>query len=121
MTAEDPRPAVRAVDGVLGVDGVACAACGDATVLPTHRCPVCGGPLRPRRFGPAGTVWSHTVVRVGFGGRTPPYPLAYVDLDGGARILGHLAPPSAAQVAVGDRVRLAGATPEGDPLLEVLA
>lgn len=118
MTAADPRPPVTTVDGVAAVGGLRCRRCGHATVLAAHRCPECAGTLEAARFGPGGTVWSHTVVRIAFGGRTPPYAVAYVDLDGGGRLLGHL-PPSVA-VQVGSRVRLAGTTPDGDPCLEVL-
>lgn len=114
----DPRPQVRVVDGVVGVDGVRCGTCGYATALPTRRCPVCGGRPDPARFGPEGTVWSHTVVRIPYGGRTPPYGLAYADLEGGARLLVHLEPGPEARV--GGRVRLTRSTPDGDPVAEVL-
>jgi uncharacterized OB-fold protein len=49
-------------------------------------------------------------VRVPVPGRTPPYGLAYVDLDDGPRILAH-APGTP---DVGARVRLAPKTPDGD-------
>lgn len=69
-------------------------------------------------FGPGGIVWSSTVVRVPVPGRTPPYTVAYVDLDDGPRVLCHVdgltnRPP------VGHRVRLCGTTADGDLLVEI--
>ncbi len=66
------------------------------------------------------------MVRVAVPGRTPPYGLAYVDLDDGPRILAHVADSRSAdddpivRVAPGARVQLAGATELGDVLVTVL-
>jgi uncharacterized protein len=80
-------------------------------------CPECGGPLAMAEFGPYGTVWSATVVRVSVPGRTPPYGLAYVDLDQGPRVLAHV-PGATERLAVGSRVTVSGATDEGDIVVE---
>jgi hypothetical protein len=61
-------------------------------------------------------VFAATVLRVPVPGRTPPYGLAYTDLDDGPRILAHVDPPDRA-LSPGTRVRLIGTTPEGDPLV----
>ncbi len=82
------------------------------------RCPDCGGEVTAAEFGPDGTVWSATVVRIQIPGRTPPYALVYVDLDDGPRVLAHHDGPDAA--SIGARVRLLESAPEGDLRVEVL-
>ena len=59
-------------------------------------------------------MWAHTTLHISVGGRAPGYTLAYVDLDDGPRILAHV---DGGRPAVGSRVRVAGTTPEGDPLV----
>ncbi|WP_259314416.1 Zn-ribbon domain-containing OB-fold protein [Capillimicrobium parvum] len=108
----DPRPAVREAGGAVVLAGVRCERCGHVAAGPRPRCAVCGGPVAEAQFGPDGTVWAATVVRVAVPGRTPPYGLAYVDLDHGPRILAHA--PGDAALAVGSRVRLAAKTADGD-------
>ena len=113
----DPRPVV--VDGATGaqVAGVRCTACGYAVATARPRCPVCHGPVAPAAFGPGGTVWSSTVVRVPLPGRTPPYPLAYVDLDdGGPRVLVHT--PGDVPASIGGRIRLIEKNADGDLVAE---
>jgi uncharacterized protein len=111
----DPRPRVeRSQDGWMLVGG-RCASCDYPLAATARRCPACrADAVEPARFGPEGAVWSATVVRVDAAGRTAPYALVYVDLDDGPRILAHAdrAP------SIGARVRLAGATVDGDPLVE---
>jgi len=102
---------VIAEHGEHRVAGLRCSACRYPVVGSAPHCPVCRGSLETGLFGPEGTVWSHTTVRVAVSGREPPYTLAYVDLDDGPRILAHAAGP----VEVGDRVRLTGTTADGDP------
>ncbi|MBC9734312.1 OB-fold domain-containing protein [Nocardioides sp. zg-578] len=89
--------------------------------MPTPRpvCAACAGPVAEARFGPRGVVWSSTVVRIPVGDRTPPYALAYVDLDEGPRILAHVAGEPVA-AAVGSTVRLV-APVDGDVVVEVVA
>lgn len=80
-------------------------------------------------FGPSGTVWSSTVVRVPVPGRTPPYGLAYVDLDNGPRVLAHVADPGTdtgtdpgtERVPPGTRVTIVGETLDGDVLVAVVS
>jgi hypothetical protein len=56
-------------------------------------------------------------MHIGHGERTGPYTLAYVDLDDGPRVLAHV---RTRPVAIGDRVRLRGHSPLGDPQVEVV-
>lgn len=84
------------------------------------RCPHCLQPhVAEATFGSQGTVWSSTVVRVPVPGRTPPYTLAYVDIDDGPRVLAHVA-GQRDRVAVGARVELAPSTEFGDLAVQVL-
>ena len=93
------------------VAGVRCTRCGYPAASARPRCPACRGPVEPAEFGPGGTVWSATVVRIPVPGREPPYALAYVDLDDGPRVLSHL--DCADALDVGTRVRLTA--PAADP------
>lgn len=71
-------------------------------------------------LGPEGEIWSATVIRVPVPNRTSPYVIAYVDLDGGTRVLAHL--PSAQEAPpVGSRVRLCASSDNGDVQVEALA
>lgn len=101
------------------VAGVRCQACAEPVAYAWPACPACGGPVVPAEFGPTGVVWSATVVRIPVAGRTPPYALAYVDLDDGPRLLAHV--PGDAAPAIGARVRLRTDAPGGDPQVQPLA
>jgi len=109
----DPRPQVVPEGDGWAVTGVRCPACGYAAAGPRRRCPACCCAVTDARFGPGGTVWSATVVRVPVPGRAPPYAVAYVDLDGhGPRILAHTAGEHA--LPIGARVALAASSASGD-------
>jgi hypothetical protein len=57
-------------------------------------------------------VWSDTTVYVPVPGRTPPYRIAYVDLDDGPRVVADLDTPPGRPAP--RRVRLTGTSPAGD-------
>lgn len=103
-SSELARPYVEGLDqGVLRYQR--CAACGRAQRLARHACAWCGAPA-PGWHDAAGTgtVFALTEVR-----RAPtdafralvPYTLALVDLDEGARLMGH----AATGLRIGQRVR----------------
>ena len=117
--ASDPRPRVRDAAGGPVLDGGRCDACGYRVAVEVPRCPSCGAAVSPAAFGPGGAVWSHTTVRIPTPGRTPPYVLAYVDLDDGPRVLAHVRGDGDRVPAVGDRVALSGTTPTGDVEVEL--
>ncbi|MFC4943738.1 Zn-ribbon domain-containing OB-fold protein [Pseudonocardia sp. GCM10023141] len=123
-TTTDPRPHVaKGPDGQLHVDGRHCRSCGEVSALAWPRCPACRGTVEPAAFGPDGTVWCSTIVRIPVPGRTPPYALAYVDLDDGPRVLAHVTDdgvPVDEPVLIGSRVRLAGLSLDGDLRVELL-
>jgi uncharacterized protein len=126
----DPRIALAGGDSRwrIGVRGLRCTACAYPAADPFPRCPLCAAPMADAVFGPSGTVWSSTVIRVPIPGRTPPYGVAYVDLDDGPRVTVHAAVETddAAQgvlvspVPVGARVRIRGVNATGDVEVEVM-
>lgn len=99
----DPRPEVRGER----VIGARCSACGYPTAPPAPWCPACQSrDLQAAEFGPGGTVWSSTLLHIPVGRWKPPYALAYIDLDDGPRVLGHLQHPAIERA--GTRVRIVG-------------
>lgn len=76
--------------------------------------------MAPAHFGPAGVVFSATVLRIAVPGRTPPIALAYVDLDDGPRLLAHVDGPTDVPLAPGTRVELVGRTDDDDPLVRAV-
>jgi uncharacterized protein len=118
-TGGDPRPEIdRTATGEWAVAGRRCRACGEPVAYAWPRCPACAGAVEPAHFGPHGTVWSSTVVRIAVPGHTPPYGLAYVDLDDGPRVLAHTA--GDAPAPIDGRVRLTGVSDDGDLQVEVV-
>ncbi|MFK8024894.1 MAG: Zn-ribbon domain-containing OB-fold protein [Ilumatobacter sp.] len=105
-TPADPRPLVVGTT----IAGSTCTACGHRSTRRDPRCERCLSDTVESAFGPGGTVWSASTVHIRVGDRTPPFVLAYVDLDGGPRVLAHLDGP---EPNVGDSVRVTG-TSEGD-------
>lgn len=109
----DPRPAVTET-GLL--QGGICDACDMPLLYCPPLCPECGErEVCPASFGPYGTVWSSTILRIKVGDRLPPTALAYVDIDKGPRLLAHLPSDSSKALPPGTRVRLLGLNERGDP------
>jgi uncharacterized protein len=107
IEVSDPRPMVSE----LQVLGSICENCGQTSAWRRPRCERCLGGTAPTRFGPGGIVWSSATVHLRVGHRPPPFTLAYVDLDGGPRVLARLQPD--VELACGIRVQIVG-TDEGD-------
>ncbi|WP_419920014.1 Zn-ribbon domain-containing OB-fold protein [Candidatus Poriferisocius sp.] len=113
----DPRPELVVRDGLILLRGSRCGNCRYPMVTAPPRCPVCGhDSMEPAAFGPGGTVFSSTVLRIPVPGRTPPFTLAYVDMDSGPRILAHVNGPDTSLVP-GSRVTLSGWNEHGDPVV----
>ena len=113
-SGQDPRPDATPE----GLKGGRCAACGYPMLYRPPLCPDCGGsPVEAATFGPAGTVWSSTVLRVRVADRKPPAVLAYVDFDEGPRALVHVDGTGDQPLLPGARVRLLGRDDRGDPLV----
>ncbi len=119
----DPRPRIVTDGEIARVAGMRCQSCGHPLAFARPLCPVCGGPVSESLFGPYGTVFASTVIRIPVGDRRPPYGLAYVDLDDGPRLLAGTLDPSdgteLAAVPVGTRVALTGSNDSGDPVVTV--
>jgi uncharacterized protein len=116
-SSTDPRPRVIRDGSVFLVEGRTCDTCGYRSLGNPPRCPSCRcTSVSPALFGPGGLVWAATTIRIASPGRTPPYRLAYVDIDEGPRVLVHLASDDESLPLPGSRVWLAGSTGDGDPL-----
>ncbi|MBH16621.1 MAG: hypothetical protein CL488_00110 [Acidobacteria bacterium] len=115
----DPRPELSEEDGIHLLLGGRCRACGLASTYLPPICP-CGqaGQVEPCGFGPAGTVFSSTVLYIPIPERPPPSCLAYIDLDDGPRILAHVHLGAGPQPMPGDRVSLDGKNALGDLLVK---
>ncbi|MCE2532284.1 MAG: OB-fold domain-containing protein [Acidimicrobiia bacterium] len=117
-SGRDPRPdATRD-----GLRGGRCVPCGYPMLYRPPLCPACGGsPVDPATFGPEGTVWSSTVLRIRVADRKPPAVLAYVDFDEGPRSLTHVDGAGDRALTPGTRVRLLGRDDRGDPVVTPVA
>lgn len=113
----DPRPELAIHEGRVLLTGSRCGDCGYPQAVNPPRCPICGShSMSPATFGPKGTVFSSTVLRIPVPDRTPPFTLAYVDVDEGPRILAHVDGPDEALVP-GSEVVLSGWSEHGDPVV----
>ena len=117
-SGRDPRPDATPT----GLRGGRCAACRYPMLHLPPLCPSCGGsPVEGATFGPAGTVWSSTVLRIRVADRKPPAVLAYVDFDEGPRSLVHVDGAGNRPLIPGTRVRLLGRDDRGDPVVTPVA
>ena len=119
-TVPDPRPRTKQLPGGgRELLGARCSSCGYRSLVHPPRCARCFAPLEEASFPPTGSVWSSTVVRIPVPGRTPPYTLAYVDIDEGPRVLAHIV-GATERVPIGSRVVLADRNDAGDLTMEVV-
>jgi uncharacterized OB-fold protein len=116
--APDPRPRIVSAGDQWVLAGCRCTSCGYALAFQGPRCPRCHGPVESAAFGPDGTVWASTVVHLELPELTPPYGLAYVDLDKGPRILVQTAVTDDRPTAIGSRVVLSAPTASGNATVE---
>lgn len=117
-SGRDPRPDATPE----GLRGGRCVHCGYPMLYRPPLCPSCGAsPVEPATFGPAGTVWSSTVLRIRVADRKPPAVLAYVDFDDGPRSLVHVDGTGERALLPGTRVRLLGRDDHGDPVVTPVA
>jgi uncharacterized OB-fold protein len=97
-----PAAYARAFEAKVGLKAGACS-CGELNYPPRAQCQSCGL-LQPQELKPlprAATVYSVVTVRANVPGKTVPYSLAVVDVDGtGVRVLAHVTddPPGAAPI-----------------------
>jgi uncharacterized protein len=118
--AVDPRPQLAVRNQSWMLAGARCPNCEYRLASPGPWCPLCHSDLCAYWYGPGGTVWASTVVRVPVGDYPPPRLVAYVDLDDGPRLLCQVeGDADAAPVSPGTRVQLTGPSPQGDPMVRV--
>ena len=101
--------------GVLDVPR--CDDCGALIWYPRAQCPQCmSSSLTWERLSGLGQVYSFTVNRRGQGTYrgSPPFVIAYVELDEGPRVMCHVVGVDVDAVRIGDRVRQAR-SPEAEP------
>lgn len=115
-----PAAYARAFEAKVGLKAGVCS-CGELNYPPRAQCQSCGV-LEPQRLQPlprAATVYSVVTVRANVPGKTVPYSLAVVDVDGtGVRVLAHVTddPPGAAPIgSPGELVLRRVATRAGVP------
>jgi uncharacterized OB-fold protein len=115
-----PAAYARAFEAKVGLKAGACS-CGELHYPPRAQCQSCGV-LEPQRLEPlprAASIYSVVTVRAQVPGKTVPYSLAVVDVDGtGVRVLAHVTddPPGAAAIgATGELVLRRIATRAGVP------
>ena len=115
----DPRPEFVKEDGKYLLVGGRCRSCGLASAYVPPICP-CGkaGQVEPCEFGPAGTVFSSTVLHIPLPERPTPTCLAYVDVHDGPRILAHVHLGMELPPLPGDQVFLGGKNSLGDPIVK---
>jgi uncharacterized OB-fold protein len=81
-----------------------CVDCGGVIWYPRAFCPICAS-LNTEWFGASGRgrVYTFTIIRKGDGPYrgSPPYVLAYVELDEGPRVLTNIVGTEPDQVAIG--------------------
>jgi uncharacterized OB-fold protein len=98
------EPSVVATPGGTALLGSLCRDCGTMAFPARPVCYRCGGTqVGPAPVGARGRVYAGTTVHVS-SIRATPYHLAYVDLDGGPRVLGRITAPA----AIGEVVRVTG-------------
>lgn len=77
------------------------------------RCPYCARAAVPATFGPNGSLWSKTTLRLSTSGYTADRPVGYIDLDDGPRIACELNDEA---IPVGAGVVLRHINANGDPV-----
>ncbi|MDX1959553.1 MAG: OB-fold domain-containing protein [Leptospiraceae bacterium] len=88
--------------------GKHCESCGHNMLDPSFICPSCGSEtLREIEFNGMGTIYTFTIVMVGFGhlAKRAPYCLAIVDIDEGLKLLTIIEDVDVKEVKIGDRVQ----------------
>lgn len=103
--------------------GGRCRHCGTTSFPVRSTCSACRRTDEPKHvtLSDRGTVYSYTIVRQAPPGFDVPYPLAYVDLPEGVRLLSQLDHAAIGGIEIGMEVRLArrsmGVTEDGVSLV----
>ena len=90
------------------MNGKQCKSCNFNMLDPSFSCPNCGSEeLAETSFSGNGTIYTFTVVNVGFGhlATKTPYVLAIVDLQEGLKVLTIVEDANKDTVSIGDSVK----------------
>jgi hypothetical protein len=119
MDQVDMRPRFVESESRWLLHAAECDNCHYRSIARGPWCPVCHGEQRDVTFGPGGTVWAATIVRVPVGGYPPPRALAYIDIDDGPRVICEVEAVTETALEVGTRVVLRGPSDQGNPMVRL--
>ncbi|MBK8396841.1 MAG: OB-fold domain-containing protein [Leptospiraceae bacterium] len=101
--------------------GKKCNSCSFLMLDPSFACPSCGSDLLSEiDFKGEGTIYTYTVVNVGFGhlAGKAPYVLAIVDLNEGLKVLTIVEDANLQTVAIGDKVNFKHLDERHEPIFQ---
>ncbi|MBP6739434.1 MAG: OB-fold domain-containing protein [Leptospiraceae bacterium] len=101
--------------------GKKCNSCNFLMLEPSFACPSCGSDsLTEIEFKGEGTIYTYTVVNVGFGhlAAKAPYVLAIVDLSEGLKVLTIVEDANLQSVAIGDKVKFKHMDERHEPIFQ---
>lgn len=104
------------------MNGKKCNSCNFNMLDPSFSCPNCGSEdLSATEFSGKGTIYTYTVVNVGFGhlASKTPYVLAIVDLEEGLKVLTIVDGANKDTVSIGDSVKFLKWDEREEPIFSV--
>lgn len=96
-----------------------CSKCDELVWHPRAQCPWCmSSVLQYETLSGRGSVYSFTINYRGQGAYadSPPFTIAFVELDEGPRLLAHVTAGPGAVIGVGSTVAIVAVDPDGDEL-----
>lgn len=105
------------------MNGKQCKACNFNMLDPSFSCPNCGADdIVPITLSGKGTIYTFTVVNVGFGhlATKTPYILAIVDLEEGLKVLTIIEDGNKDTVTIGDPVKFLKWDEREEPIFTVI-
>lgn len=101
--------------------GKKCNACNFLMLEPSFSCPSCGSEsLTDTEFTGEGSIYTYTVVNVGFGhlAAKAPYVLAIVELNEGLKVLTIVEDTNLETVSIGDKVKFKHMDERKEPIFQ---
>ena len=111
----------REPDGTVRLVGSECGDCAARVYPPSDVCCKCMSEnMSPLAMGPAGTLYSYSVVHAAPRGWTLPFVAAYVDLPEGVRVFAHIVDVDPALITmdmpVEATIAVLGSDEQGNPV-----
>jgi uncharacterized OB-fold protein len=111
----------REPDGTVRLVGSECRECATRVYPPSDVCCECMSEnMSPLAMGPAGTLYSYSVVHAAPRGWTLPFVAAYVDLPEGVRVFAHIVDVDPALITmdmpVEATIAVLGSDEQGNPV-----